>query len=122
MKAVVVKGYRRPYDDPIVVQADEPVTPDFGRHTDVAGWVWCTATDGRAGWTPRAWLRRSDSRWHITRDFNAIELSVEPGDPLQIELEESGFFLVSNNSGETGWVPCDHVLIVGDTDNVPMNV
>lgn len=114
MKAVVVSHYERPYEDPISVAAGDAVTPDFDKHTDITGWVWCTARDGRAGWTPRAWLVQSGDAWRIHRAFDAIELTVAPGEVLDVMLEESGFFWASKADGETGWVPCGNVSITGD--------
>lgn len=111
MKAVVIKAYERPYDNPISVSAGEPVTPDFGKTTDVAGWVWCIAEDGRAGWTPERWLVQRGGAWLLGRDFNAIELTVAPGAVVDVALEESGFFWVTTESGERGWIPCENVAV-----------
>lgn len=109
MKAVVTRPYQRPYADPIAVTAGTLVTPDFDKQTDIAGWVWCTAAGGRSGWTPRAWLEQIDGGWKITRDFNALELTVEVGDRLEVLEEESGFYLARSAGGQTGWVPCENV-------------
>ena len=111
VKAHVIKPYHRPYDDPISVAAGAPVTPDFEKDTDIAGWVWCTADNGRSGWTPQDWLEVSDGQWRIVRDFSAIELTISPGEELQIIEECSGFFWVQNERGDLGWVPCDHVRV-----------
>ena len=116
MKAVVVKAYARPYADPISVAAGESVTPDFARHTDIAGWVWCTAMDGRSGWTPRNWLALTDGAWRIDRAFNAIELTIAPGEVLDLAFEESGFFWATKQDGESGWVPCGNVSVTGERE------
>ena len=116
MKARVTKAYERPYENPIAVPAGAQVDPDFERPTDIAGWVWCTGADGRSGWAPRGWLAKQSDRWHLERDFNAIELTITPGEILKIEFEESGFYWASRESGEHGWVPCDHVAPVQGTD------
>lgn len=115
MKGIVVKPYQQPYDDPIAAATDDPVMPDFHKVTDIKGWVWCTARDGRSGWTPRNWLAESNGEWHLTRDFNALELTVAPGERLEIEIEESGFYLVKMENGRTGWIPCECVQIDGRT-------
>jgi len=105
----VIKPYRRPYENPIAVAKGDLVTPDFDKATDIEGWVWCTAEDGRSGWTPKAWLESSNDTWRITRDFNAIELTVAPGDKLELLTEESNFLWVRNQTGDLGWVPRDNV-------------
>ncbi len=112
MKVVVVNPYERPYRNPIAVTAGEQVTPDFGKRTDIEGWVWCTAKDGRSGWTPRNWLVQSDGTWRVDREFNATELTVTLGDILDIAFEESGFFWATKQNGELGWVPCENVSVV----------
>ena len=115
MKAVVIKPYERPYENPIAVAAGERVIPDFDKCTDIEGWVWCTAMDGRFGWTPRKWLTRSGGIWRVIREFNAIELSVDCGELLEIAFEESGFFWATRQNGETGWVPCGHIEVAHQT-------
>jgi len=107
MKAVVVKPYERPYENPIAVSAGDQVIPDFEKSTDIDGWVWCTAKDGRSGWAPIAWLTRSSGIWRVDRDFNAIELTVVAGDLLEVAFEENEFCWVRNENGEFGWVPCE---------------
>ena len=74
-----------PIDNPISVDAGTAVVPDFEKYSEVPGWVWCSAEDTRAGWVPRAYLTGSGCNWRVTRDYNAIELSIEPGERLTIE-------------------------------------
>ena len=105
MKVIVIEAYERPYENPISVTKGERVSPDLSKPTDIEGWVWCTAQDGRSGWTPTSWLMRSNKSWRIDRDFNAIELTIARGEILDIILEESGFYLARKDTGETGWVP-----------------
>ncbi|MEM1273980.1 MAG: hypothetical protein AAGF88_09185 [Pseudomonadota bacterium] len=99
--------YERPYHDPISVRAGDAVLPneEKSRSTDIVGWVWCSGPDGREGWTPRAWLAWQGDQWVIQRDFSALELNVEPGEPFHAFFGESGFLYVENSRGEKGWVP-----------------
>ncbi|HEX4872774.1 MAG TPA: L-2-amino-thiazoline-4-carboxylic acid hydrolase [Nevskiaceae bacterium] len=108
----VTRAYQRPYEQPIAGRAGDAVQPDAHRRSEFPGWVWCTAADGRAGWTPRAWLREARGEWRLQRDFDAIELSVVPGERLEVLLEESGFYWVRRGDAERGWVPCSHVRAV----------
>lgn len=98
-RAVVTRAYRRPYRDPIRVRAGETVVPDFARTTHLPGWVWCTDPRGRGGWTPRAWLERENAHWRITRAFDAVELTVEPGQRIALHFAHAGFH----------WVTTDHI-------------
>lgn len=115
--AIADSNYDRPYDDPIAVQAGSSITPDFERSktTDIIGWVWCTAADGRAGWVPTGWIDRRDGRWRMRRDFNAIELTVRKGDRVAVELGESGFVWGRTEDGRSGWIP-DGVLVLDSPD------
>ena len=115
MQVVVIKHYEQPYENPISVAAGDAVTPDFDRDTNIEGWVWCTAKDARSGWAPRNWLVQSGDAWRVDREFNAIELTIVPGELLDVVLEESGFFWVTKQDGKAGWVPCDHVSVVNQT-------
>lgn len=111
-RGIVRIAYERPYPDPIRAKAGDPVTPDAGRITDIVGWIWCSAPDGRGGWVPEAWLDRTNEPWRMRRDFNALELTVTVGQPLRIHFSESGFLWVAAKDGETGWVPDGCVELV----------
>lgn len=109
--AVAIRAHRRPYDDPIAVAAGAEVRldPERSATTDIPGWVWCRAADGREGWVPEAWLDRQDGRLRLIRDFSALELGLEPGETVELRYGESGFVLCRAANGAEGWVP-DAVL------------
>ena len=111
-----VKAYIRPYDDPIAVATGDAVLLDPAKSatTDIIGWVWCTGPDGRAGWTPEAWLELRGGQWIATRDFSALELTVEPGERFKALFGESGFLFVENARGERGWLPDGTVALAAD--------
>ena len=95
--------------------------PDERPTTDIEGWVWAEDPEGRGGWVPLAWLDRSGTPWRLTRDFDALELTVAEGEVVALHYAESGFVLVTKaagegqgetggaTGGETGWLP-DGVL------------
>lgn len=97
-----IAAYTRLYPDPIAVRAGEPIA--VGREDDeYPGWIWCTDKRGRSGWVP---LTIVDRQAGVARqDYSALELSVEPGELLTVEQEESGWALCRNAAGERGWVP-----------------
>ena len=102
-----VADYDRPYDDPIDVRAGDAVVPvsDGSMPTDFMGWTWCVGADGRAGWTPDSWCEPAADGWRLIRDFNALELTVRPGDRLRLILSESGFLFCETSTGERAWLP-----------------
>jgi hypothetical protein len=114
MTGRVIKPYKQPYPNPIRVRAGDRVYPDHSRETEWAGWVWCTDAQGVGGWTPEAWLARDGDEWHITRDYDALELTVQVGDPVRLECAESGFVWVTTSDGRRGWVPESHVQLTGE--------
>jgi hypothetical protein len=111
----VIKAYQQPYPDPIKVRAGDRVFPDAARESEWAGWVWCTDENGKGGWTPQAWLKQEGGGWRVTRDFDAIELTVHSGDVVIVELAESGFLWVKTTDGRWGWVPVSHVQLSDST-------
>ncbi|WP_126173088.1 SH3 domain-containing protein [Altericroceibacterium xinjiangense] len=103
----VIRGYKRPYENPIVVRAGDLVRPiaDGSKTTDIPGWTWCVGPDGRSGWTPDNWCEPRGDRWRLKRDFSALELTVEVGDRLHLLLSESGFLIAETEDGDRAWVP-----------------
>lgn len=108
---VVTRSYLQPYPDPIRVSAGERVSPDFAKVTDFPGWVWCTDARERSGWVPRDWMEHRGDEWRITRNFDAIELTVDVDATVIVHLEIAGFYWITTQDGRTGWVPSSHVRI-----------
>ena len=111
-RGTVTRSCAPPCADPIRVRAGERLFPDASRTTTIVGWTWCSDARGRAGWVPQEWMRREAGGWAITRDYDAVELSVEPGDELTVHGALAGFLWVTAADGRSGWVPEDHVRIV----------
>lgn len=114
----VREDYERPYEDPIAASAGSFVQPvlDGSVTTDFMGWTWCIGGDGRAGWVPDSWCERESDKWRLTRDFNALELTVQQGDRLKLIYSESGFVMAETGSGERGWIP-DAILALDSGAN-----
>jgi hypothetical protein len=90
----------------------QPVT-EGAPVTDIPGWTWCRGPDGREGWVPDGWCVAEDGGLRLTRDFDALELTVAAGDRLRLIHSESGFIFAETVTGATGWVP-DAVLVLED--------
>jgi uncharacterized protein YgiM (DUF1202 family) len=45
----------------------------------------------------------------LQRPYTATELSVEEGEAVTVLLTESGWAWATNESGESGWVPLEHL-------------
>jgi len=79
------------------------------RPTDHPGWVWCTNQAGRSGWVPEGWLELHEGQCELRRDYDGTELTVKAGQMVWVELEESGWALVTRHGGGRGWVPLKHL-------------
>lgn len=109
MQVRVIASYQAPYPDPIIVLKGEEVSIDRTRETDIPGWVWCTGRSGKSGWVPETYLEQHGDQGIMCCDYNAIELTIHPGERLTVHKVESGFVWVTDQSGQTGWVPSTHV-------------
>ncbi len=72
-------------------------------------WIWCTDARGHSGWVPLNYLDWHGSRGRILCDYETTELSVQPGDELRVEKEESGWAWCVDSDGRRGWVPLEHI-------------
>ncbi len=58
------------------------------------------------------WVEIRGDSCVMKRDYDATELSVEVGEVLTVEFEESHWAWATKESGESGWVPLENL----DTD------
>jgi len=75
------------------------------RPSEWPGWVWGTDPAGQASWVPECWLRIEGDTAELLRDYDATELSVQPGDVVTGDLVESGWLWACTSTGQQGWVP-----------------
>ena len=105
----VIEDYQAPYPDPIQTNAGDEVSVDMNKETDIDGWVWCTNHAGKSGWVPKTYIEINGNQGKMLQHYNAIELTIQAGDILKVYKEESGFYWVSNQAGQQGWIPCTNV-------------
>jgi len=106
----VVSDYRTPYPDPVTLKAGDVLTIG-DQHSPWPGWIWCTDRDGKSAWVPESYVEREGNTGTMRRDYDATELSVRAGEELAIGEEESGWFWCTNQAGQSGWVPAEHVQV-----------
>lgn len=108
----VVRDHAPIYPDPIRVRAGERLR--VGREDDeYPGWAWCTAPDGREGWTPLVILRREGPEAVARRDYSAAELEVRRGQHVEVLEELAGWLRVLDADAREGWVPVECVAPEG---------
>jgi hypothetical protein len=83
------------------------------RRTDEEpGWVYGVSPGGKEGWVPRALLAIEGMRGTLKEDYDATELSFEPGERLNVTRVLNGWYWCRNDSSEEGWVPARLVKMV----------
>jgi hypothetical protein len=63
----------------------------------------------RADGFPEKYVERRGDTGIALCDYEATELSVSVGEELRMGKEESGWIWCTNQKGQSGWVPADHV-------------
>ena len=73
-------------------------------------YVWCTDQSGNAGWAPESYLEMSGAHEATgLRDYDATELTVGPGELLEVLEEAGGWLRCRSSGGHEGWIPGDVV-------------
>ena len=104
----VTKPHQSPGPEPWIVRQGERLSFER-RETEWPGWIWCTDVSGKSGWVPENWVDIEGDSCVMKRDYVATELSVDVGEVLTPEFEESGWAWATKEGGESGWVPLDHL-------------
>ncbi|MBN1218919.1 MAG: SH3 domain-containing protein [Anaerolineae bacterium] len=109
----VISAYQAAYPDPLVIKVGEKLTVGE-KESEWSGWLWCTNQDGKSGWVPEKYVEHKGDIGVARFDYDATELSVDIGQELIIDCEESGWIWCTNQQGLQGWVPVVHLEIVGE--------
>ena len=105
MQKLVRETYVVQYEDPIKVAAGAFVTVSH-RDEQFTHWLWCRAADGREGWVHETVLSSCEpGAASLLESYEATELPVQAGDPVQILKEFDGYAWVRRGDGRHGWVP-----------------
>ncbi len=100
----VIAGHRRSYEKPITGMPGDVVT-HHKRDDDAPGWRWCKhRVTGRSGWVPEAYLEILGPQAILTRNYDAMELTVSAGETLAV-LERVAGWSLCRLGDDTGWVP-----------------
>ena len=107
-KMRVITEHRVVHTDPMALQAGDVV--QVGRRDDEwSGWLWCTNAAGKSGWVPESYLDRQGESGVVRCDYTTRELSVVAGQVLTAGVSEAGWVWVTNEAGDSGWVPEKHL-------------
>ncbi len=105
---LVKRSYTAAYPESLVIRQGTRIR--FERKpTEWPGWIWCTVESGKSAWVPEAWVEINGNCCVLKRDYDSRELTVQPGDALEVVFTESGWGWVRNREGREGWVPLDRI-------------
>lgn len=116
MKATyrVIKEYTSEFPDPIKMLKGETLHIEE-KETEWKGWLWCIHPNGKAGWVSETFLVRDGDQGTAIQEYDATELTVQPGELLQVFNEIAGWYWCSMENGETGWVPVENLEKIHDS-------
>lgn len=64
---------------------------------------------GCEGWIPVELLSHERAEATVLHDYSARELSLQPGEKVEVEDARHNWLLVRNARGERGWIPASHI-------------
>ena len=74
--------------------------------SDWPGWIWVTAINGRGSYVPQDHLDcQPDGTARVVQAFNARDLTVRRGDPVDSLREVKGWHWCRDEKGQEGWLP-----------------
>jgi len=107
-KYLVRKSYHSPYTVALALPRGERMRWE-PRECQWPGWIWCNTEGGESRWVPENWVEKEGEQCVLQRPYTATELSVEEGERVTVLLMESGWGWVTNESGQSGWVPLEYL-------------
>ena len=106
-----IKEYKTPYPHSIIFREGEHVLVGLEYNEDPAwkGWIRCHGTEDRVAWIPEKYLRIKKSQGILIREYDAKELNLSIGEIVKISEIVNGFGIATNQKGDLGWVPVNHL-------------
>jgi hypothetical protein len=112
-----IAAYQSAYPGPFVLHpGDELVIGE--RESEWSGWLWCTDRWGESRWVPEAYVQRRGDTGVALCDYDAAELSVDAGEELFVNRQESGWMWCTNRQGQSGWVPVKNLDCESDENKM----
>ncbi len=107
----VVQEYQSPYPDPIIFQVGEKViVGQKSEHDpDWENWYWCEGENNKEAWVPKQYLEINGQQGVFIQNYNAMELTITPGEIFSIYEIVNGFGMAIKNEGQKGWVPMKNI-------------
>jgi len=107
---LVIKAYNSAYPNPLRLRQNDQLRLGE-KESEWPGWLWCTDQNSNSGWVPENYVRIAGDKGVMTCDYDATELTVQPGDQVTIIKEESGWYWCMDKSPRYGWLPKEYLKI-----------
>ncbi|WP_035187291.1 SH3 domain-containing protein [Alteribacter aurantiacus] len=111
MTYAVKKAHESNYPNPISLRKGERVLVGeaYDGEEDWPDWLFCTTEDGKSrGWVPAQLIDREST---LIEDYCARELTIRPGEQVNVVKELNGWYWVKNRrTNKEGWIPKDIIV------------
>jgi hypothetical protein len=106
-----IKEYRTPYSDSISFQKGEKISvgEEYDKDPAWKGWFQCQGELGQTAWVPISYIQIKAEYGFMLCDYDAKELDLIEGEVVRITKFVNGFGNATNQKGEIGWVPLNHL-------------
>ena len=116
--ALIIKEHQASYPDPLLVKTGDELI--VGKQdSQWSEFVWCTNKNAKSGWVPEKHLDRQGERGVALQNYSTAELTIKVGEMVTLENEDSGWYWVTNKTGQSGWVPMENVAIGQSSRTTP---
>ena len=111
---LVIEPYPSPYPNPMIFRKGERITigKEFTDDPDWKDWLWCRGDNNYQAWVPKQFIDIAGKKGIMNRDYNALELSIGPGERLTVYEAVNGFGWAVKDTGEKGWVPMKNLSAI----------
>jgi hypothetical protein len=107
----VIKAHEASFPNPVRTRKGDVLAAEE-RKTLWEGWLLCTNQQGGEVWVPKNFVDWQGNTAVMQRDYDSTELTVTVGEELVGEEEAAGWVWVTNQAGESGWVPLDNLEVM----------
>ncbi len=104
----VLVSWRPSVDAVLVLHRGDRVRLGNGAE-NTPGWIFCVARDGTEGWVHEAFLDRMGDEAVLRENYCSQELTVDPGDLLEVHRAAGAWLWGCLPGGAWGWVPEEQV-------------
>jgi hypothetical protein len=114
-RELVIQGHSPP-DYPAVSWKRGQKLKVGRRDTEWTEFLWCQDDFGQSGWAPEPFLEMDGMTAVLKRDYETTELTVSPGDFVDVVESVAEWHWCRNSAGDLGWIPA-RCLVYSDASS-----